>query len=89
MLKRHLAPQTLEKLLLNELAPQREEKTRNPAQAPPPEAKETKMQKSKILAFLLALVVSIVLWFYAVTVVNPTTPSPSAASAFSSRARRP
>ena len=30
MLKRHLAPQTLEKLLLNELAPQREEKTRNP-----------------------------------------------------------
>ena len=29
------------------------------------------MQKSKILAFLLALVVSIVLWFYAVTVVNP------------------
>ena len=28
------------------------------------------MQKSKILAFLLALVVSIVLWFYAVTVVN-------------------
>lgn len=30
MLKRHLAPQTLEKLLQNELAPQREEKTRNP-----------------------------------------------------------
>ncbi len=30
MLKRHLAPQTLEKLLLNELAPRREEKTRNP-----------------------------------------------------------
>ena len=29
------------------------------------------MKKSKILAFLLALVVSIVLWFYAVTVVNP------------------
>ena len=29
------------------------------------------MQKSKILAFLLALVVSIVLWFYAVTVENP------------------
>ena len=33
--------------------------------------RRTKMQKSKILAFLLALVVSIVLWFYAVTVVNP------------------
>lgn len=30
MLKRHLAPQTLEKLLQNELAPQRETKTRNP-----------------------------------------------------------
>lgn len=30
MLKRHLAPQTLEKLLLNELAPQTEEKTWNP-----------------------------------------------------------
>lgn len=30
MLKRHLAPQTLEKLLLNELAPKRETKTRNP-----------------------------------------------------------
>ncbi len=30
MLKRHLAPQTLEKLLLNELAPPREEKSRNP-----------------------------------------------------------
>lgn len=30
MLKRHLAPQTLEKLLLNELAPQKEERTRNP-----------------------------------------------------------
>lgn len=29
------------------------------------------MQKHKILAFLLALVVSIGLWFYAVTVVNP------------------
>lgn len=29
------------------------------------------MQKHKILAFLLALVVSIALWFYAVTVVNP------------------
>lgn len=29
------------------------------------------MQKHKILAFLLALVVSICLWFYAVTVVNP------------------
>lgn len=30
MLKRHLAPQTLEKLLLNELAPKEEVKTRNP-----------------------------------------------------------
>ena len=30
MLKRHLAPQTLEKLLLNELAPKTEEKTWNP-----------------------------------------------------------
>lgn len=30
MLKRHLAPQTLEKLLLNELAPKNEEDTRNP-----------------------------------------------------------
>lgn len=30
MLKRHLAPQTLEKLLLSELAPQRDGKTRNP-----------------------------------------------------------
>ncbi|MBE6984422.1 MAG: TIGR00159 family protein [Ruminococcaceae bacterium] len=30
MLKRHLAPQTLEKLLLNELAPKTEEKSRNP-----------------------------------------------------------
>ncbi len=30
MLKRHLAPKTLEKLLLNELAPAREEKPRNP-----------------------------------------------------------
>ncbi len=30
MLKRHLAPQTLEKLLRNELAPDRETKTRNP-----------------------------------------------------------
>ncbi len=30
MLKRHLAPQTLEKLLLNELAPKVEEKSRNP-----------------------------------------------------------
>ena len=30
MLKRHLAPQTLEKLLLNELAPKKETKTRNP-----------------------------------------------------------
>ena len=29
------------------------------------------MQKHKVLAFLLALVVSIALWFYAVTVVNP------------------
>ena len=29
------------------------------------------MQKHKILAFLLALVVSIGLWVYAVTVVNP------------------
>ena len=29
------------------------------------------MQKHKILAFLLALVVSVCLWFYAVTVVNP------------------
>ena len=29
------------------------------------------MQKHKILAFLLALIVSICLWFYAVTVVNP------------------
>lgn len=30
MLKRHLAPQTLEKLLLNELAPKTETKTYNP-----------------------------------------------------------
>lgn len=30
MLKRHLAPQTLEKLLLSELAPKREAKSRNP-----------------------------------------------------------
>ena len=30
MLKRHLAPQTLEKLLLNELVPKEETKTRNP-----------------------------------------------------------
>lgn len=30
MLKRHLAPKMLEKLLLNELAPKQEEKTRNP-----------------------------------------------------------
>lgn len=30
MFKRHLAPQTLEKLLLNELAPKEETKTRNP-----------------------------------------------------------
>lgn len=30
MLKRHLTPQTLEKLLLNELAPKEETKTRNP-----------------------------------------------------------
>ncbi len=30
MLKRHLAPQTLEKLLLNELAPKTESKSRNP-----------------------------------------------------------
>ena len=30
MLKRHLAPQTLEKLLLNELAPKTEKKTWNP-----------------------------------------------------------
>lgn len=30
MLKRHLAPQTLEKLLLNELAPKTDEKIRNP-----------------------------------------------------------
>ncbi len=30
MLKRHLAPQTLEKLLLSELAPKTEEKSRNP-----------------------------------------------------------
>lgn len=30
MLKRHLAPQTLEKLLLNEMAPKEETKTRNP-----------------------------------------------------------
>lgn len=30
MLKRHLAPQTLEKLLQNELAPERDTKTRNP-----------------------------------------------------------
>ena len=30
MLRRHLAPQTLEKLLLNELAPKTDEKTRNP-----------------------------------------------------------
>ena len=30
MLKRHLAPQTLEKLLLNELAPKTDEKTWNP-----------------------------------------------------------
>lgn len=30
MLKRHLAPQTLEKILLKELAPPREEKSRNP-----------------------------------------------------------
>ena len=29
------------------------------------------MQKHKLLAFLLALVASICLWFYAVTVVNP------------------
>lgn len=29
------------------------------------------MQKNKIVAFLLALIVSIGLWFYAVTVVNP------------------
>ena len=29
------------------------------------------MQKHKILSFLLALIVSIGLWFYAVTVVNP------------------
>ena len=29
------------------------------------------MQKHKILAFLLALVASVCLWFYAVTVVNP------------------
>lgn len=71
MLKRHLAPQTLEKLLLNELAPQREEKTRNPLKLLRRKQKENKDAKSKILAFLLALVVSIVLWFYAVTVVNP------------------
>jgi diadenylate cyclase len=30
MLKRHLAPQTLEKLLLQELAPEMEQKSRNP-----------------------------------------------------------
>lgn len=29
------------------------------------------MRSNKILAFLLALVISVVLWFYAVTVVNP------------------
>ena len=65
------APQTLEKLLLDELAPQREEKTRNPLKLLRRKQKENKDAKSKILAFLLALVVSIVLWFYAVTVVNP------------------
>ena len=71
MLKRHLAPQTLEKLLLNELAPsaRRRHATRSSSSAG--SKRRTKMQKSKILAFLLALVVSIVLWFYAVTVVNP------------------
>ena len=33
MLKRHLAPETLEKLLTNELAPKKEKKTRNPLKA--------------------------------------------------------
>ena len=45
MLKRHLAPQTLEKLLLNELAPQREEKTRNPLKLLRRKQKENKDEK--------------------------------------------
>ena len=45
MLKRHLAPQTLEKLLLNELAPQREEKTRNPLKLLRRKQKENKDAK--------------------------------------------
>ena len=45
MLKRHLAPQTLEKLLLNELAPQREEKTRNPLELLRRKQKENKDAK--------------------------------------------
>ena len=52
MLKRHLAPQTLEKLLLNELAPQRERRHTQPAQAPPPEAKgEQRCKKVRSLPF--------------------------------------
>ena len=45
MLKRHLAPQTLEKLLLNAQAPQREEKTRNPLKLLRRKQKENKDAK--------------------------------------------
>ncbi len=79
MLKRHLAPQTLNGCCSRSLRRSARKRPIIPssvcASASVARTVEKKrmirMQKHKILSFLLALLVSIGLWVYAVTVVNP------------------
>ena len=72
MLKRHLAPQTLERLLTSELVPNEEEqKTLMKRVKQFGRRRDDPMRNKKWLAMLLSLVVSVGIWVYIVTVENP------------------
>ena len=75
MLKRHLAPQTLQRLLTNELAPAEEEGKgkrfvyRAAGLRERPE--RMRAMKSKLPTLLLSFIVAMGLWLYVVTTVSP------------------
>ena len=74
MLKRHLAPQTLEKLLTNELLPEDDGRKKNVVErvrAFLPRRKNRTMKKNKIFLLIISLMAASILWIYVVTVVNP------------------
>ena len=72
MLKRHLAPQTLQRLLSNELlADEAEKKTLLKRLAAALQQEGRFQMKSKLFSLIVSVLAAMCLWVYVMTVVNP------------------